>query len=78
MSLTNQTGTLAIDGCKISSNASKEWSGTISELETKKENKRKINEIMEEHKNSDPDENNFKRIDKLDKKMEKITDFLCK
>lgn len=73
-----KSGTLAIDGCKISSNASKEWSGTISELETKRRKiKEKINEIMEEHKNSDPDENNFKRIDKLDKKMEKITDFLA-
>jgi hypothetical protein len=27
----------AIDGCKMASNASKEWSGKISELQTRKE-----------------------------------------
>ena len=72
-----KSGTLAIDGCKISSNASKEWSGTITELETKREKiKEKIREIMEEHKNSDSEENITKRIDKLNRKMNKITDFL--
>jgi hypothetical protein len=31
-------GTLfALDGCKLPSNASKEWSGTISDLRRKKE-----------------------------------------
>jgi transposase len=41
----------AIDGCKIPSNASKEWSGTIKELEEKKRSLEVLAEkIVEQHK----------------------------
>ena len=44
----------AIDGCKMRSDAAKEWSGTFKELEQKRENiKRKIRHHMEEHKRID-------------------------
>jgi len=47
----------AIDGCKLPSNASKEWSGTIVEL-TKKRDKLKIfiSKLMLRHKELDKDE----------------------
>ena len=42
---------LAIDGCKMSSNAAKEWSGTISELEDKHAKlKRQIAYHLAEHR----------------------------
>jgi len=40
----------AIDGCKMSSNASKEWSGTIKELEQKRD---KIKRLLNHHINED-------------------------
>lgn len=44
----------AIDGCKMSSNASKEWSGTFKELEQKREKiKRHIKHHINQHKNLD-------------------------
>jgi transposase len=40
----------AIDGCKLPSNASKEWSGTIAELGTKREDwKRLMEKIVKQH-----------------------------
>jgi len=49
---------LAIDGCKMSSNAAKEWSGTISELEDKHAKlKRQIAYHLAEHKASDLQDN---------------------
>jgi transposase len=39
----------ALDGCKLPSNASKEWSGTISDLRRKKERiERKVKQLVEE------------------------------
>jgi transposase len=39
----------ALDGCKLSSNASKEWSGKVGDLERKKEKlEEKIRRLMEE------------------------------
>lgn len=47
----------AIDGCKISSDASKEWSGTIKELEQKREKiKRLIKHHLAEHQKLDANE----------------------
>lgn len=47
----------AIDGCKMSSNASKEWSGTFKELEDKRAKlKRQIDYHMNEHQKLDKDE----------------------
>lgn len=44
----------AIDGCKLPSNASKEWSGTLAELQRKKEKlEAAIEQILENHKQQD-------------------------
>jgi transposase len=46
--------TFAIDGCKLSSNASKEWSGTKKELRKKYEQiKKQIKRVIAEHKEND-------------------------
>ena len=77
----------AIDGCKQSSNASKEWSGTFKELEEKRAKiKRQIQHHIKEHKaldqNESRDEERIKRakqsIETLEKASEKIDDFLKK
>lgn len=75
----------AIDGCKLPSNAAKEWSGTIKEL-TKKQNKikRQIGEHIKRHQAMDKDEvnqtNAKKRteqaINTLEKAFDKIDNFL--
>lgn len=45
---------LAIDGCKMSSNAAKEWSGTFKELEQKRNKiRRRIKYHLAEHKKAD-------------------------
>lgn len=76
---------LAIDGCKMSSNAAKTHSGTIKELEAKREKiKRQIHYYLEEHKKQDQlaskDEKQIKRtrqtIDTLNKAFDKIDSFL--
>ena len=47
----------AIDGCKMSSNAAKEWSGSFEELEHKREKiKRQIQHRMEAHRKLDQHE----------------------
>jgi len=47
----------AIDGCKMSSNAAKEWSGTHKELETKQRKlKRQIRHHLDEHQRLDKNE----------------------
>ncbi len=75
----------AIDGCKMSSDASKEWSGTMKELEQKqKKIKRQIRHCIKEHKKLDrrrsDEKERSKRLDKmigtLDKASEKIDKFL--
>ena len=44
----------ALDGCKMSSNAAKEWSGTLKELEQKRDKlKRQIHHCLNEHKRLD-------------------------
>ncbi len=73
----------AIDGCKINSNASKEWSGTFKELE-RKENKlrRASKRILARHKAQDDltesdVSHDLKQKEKLDKSADKIKEFLA-
>ena len=77
----------AIDGCKQSSNAAKEWSGTFKELEEKRAKiKRQIKYHLEEHQqldsNDSRDEERIKRaeqaIETLNKASDKIGNFLKK
>ena len=76
---------LAIDGCKLSSNAAKEWSGTFKELEQKRDKiKRQIRHHLNEHKKADKHESLEKErqqrtqqaIDTLSDAYEKIDQFL--
>jgi len=70
----------ALDGCKISSNAAKEMSGTIEELGRKKEKlKTMCISIIESHAMNDRNEEREtleKRIEKYRRKIEKIDTFL--
>jgi hypothetical protein len=76
----------AIDGCKMSSNASKEWSGTFAELEKKKEKLEKtIKFLIEKHNeadnnykkpNSDEGKRRKKQIESIKKEAKKIEKFL--
>jgi transposase len=75
----------AIDGCKLPSNAAKEWSGTFSELEKKREKiGRQIRHHIEQHKALDKTESGHEErerrtqqtIDTLNKAHEKIDKFL--
>lgn len=75
----------AIDGCKMSSNAAKEWSGTFKELSAKRDKlKRQIRYHLEQHKKLDERESadearkarHQQSIDTLNKAHDKITDFL--
>ena len=72
----------AIDGCKIKSNASKEWSGTFEELTRKQEKLEKASKrILARHQAQDsmPEEDvahDLKQKAKLDKSADKIAAFL--
>jgi len=77
----------SLDGLKLSSNASKEWSGTFKELEKKKENlDRKVREAVREQRAADRREGRKKsdsdrdrreqRIKRLKQKAERIEKFL--
>jgi transposase len=78
----------ALDGCKLPSNASKEWSGKISDLKRKKDTiENKVAQLLEEQVEADTrdDENNGrpmdgskrgKQIERLNKKAERIEGFL--
>jgi hypothetical protein len=82
----------SLDGCKLSSNASKQWSGTISELNRRKEKiekkvKKLLEEQVEEDKRDDDDErgggpsgisNRKKQMERLQKTAERIEKFLKK
>lgn len=67
----------AIDGCKIKSNASKEWSGTFEELSRKQAKLEKASErILARHQpqdelGKDDIEHDLKQKAKLDKSAEK-------
>ena len=75
----------AIDGCKMPSNAAKEWSGTFTELQAKRDKiKRQIQHHLKEHARLDQqvtrDDERVKRIkqtiETLDHAHEKIDTFL--
>ena len=76
----------SLDGLKLSSNASKEWSGKFSDLQKKQEAlKRKVKEAVKEHraedkrseKKTDSDrKRREKRIKKLKQKADRIEKFL--
>ena len=76
----------AIDGCKMSSNAAKEWSGTFKELKAKRGKLRKlIRHHLNEHRQHDAAETEVemerairhgKMILSLDQAMEKVDRFL--
>lgn len=75
----------SLDGLKLPSNASKEWSGTHFDLRKKKEAlERKVTEAVKEHKEIDgrgvdSDKERFeKKVNKLKKSAERIEDFLDK
>lgn len=76
---------LATDGCKMPSNAAKEHSGTLNELDQKREKiRRRIRDCMKEHKRLDkrkPREKERKErleqtLESLDQHFEKIDQFL--
>lgn len=76
----------SLDGLKLSSNASKEWSGTFSDLKKKQEAlERKVKEAVHEHRRedklgsekSDPvRKKREKRINRLKQKADRIEKFL--
>ena len=72
----------AIDGCRLPSNASKEWSGTKKELREKYEKIKKISkEILKKHRENDrlgkeAQEADGKKLKRLEQKAQKILDFL--
>jgi len=78
----------ALDGCKLPSNASKEWSGKVSDLKRKKDTiENKVAQLLEDQVEADKrdDKNNErpldgsnrgKQIERLKKKAERIEGFL--
>jgi transposase len=75
----------ALDGCKLPSNASKEWSGTRSDFEKKQEKIKEamdwLTERLEEEgraeKAPDIHEREVKQLEKLKAKKKKIADWLA-
>lgn len=74
----------AVDGCKMPSNASKEWSGTKEELRHKKEKMEKaVRQIIGRHREIDKrekdkgiEEQEAKYLETIQKKVKKIKQFL--
>jgi hypothetical protein len=74
----------SLDGLKLSSNASKEWSGTFGDLKKKQEAlERKVKEAIREHRAADKKERGGsdrkrreKRIKRLKQKADRIEKFL--
>ena len=68
----------ALDGCKISSNAAKEYSGTFSELKKKKEKLEKmLKHLIDQHISSDTTQQDVEsRKKKYEEKIKKIDAFL--
>jgi transposase len=74
----------AVDGCKMPSNASKEWSGTKEELAKKKEKMEKaVRRIISRHKQMDANEENRgiieqeeQYVETIKTKVKKIKDWL--
>ena len=77
----------ALDGCKLSSNASKRWSGKISDIKKKKEKiEQKVKRLLEEQIEADRNDNDDlselsnreKQIEKLQNKADRIEKWLKK
>jgi transposase len=72
----------SLDGVKLSSNASKEWSGTFKELEKKRDKLQgKLQQVMAEHVREDvlarPEtERHQKQIKRLQHQVERLSEFL--
>ena len=74
----------AVDGCKMPSNASKEWSGTKEELTKKKEKmEQAVRQIMKRHRETDVREKDKgiieqeeKYVETMQKKVKKIKEWL--
>jgi transposase len=75
----------ALDGCKLSSNASKRWSGTISDIKKKKQKiEQKVKRLLEEQIEADRNEsddlselsNREEQIEKLQKQADRIEQWL--
>ena len=72
----------AIDGCKLPSNASKEWSGTKEELLKKYKYIKNISKaIIKKHRENDnlaeqEIEADMEKLERLDKKADKILEFI--
>jgi transposase len=76
----------ALDGVKLPSNASKRWSGTLSDIGKKKEKiEQKLTQLLEEQITADHDDssdlanvsNREKQIEKLQKQAERIENWLA-
>ena len=74
---------LALDGCKLPSNASQDWSGTHKQFENKlKRMEKKVKNILQKHITQDEQdrkdrpENANKQIKKLERNIKKIQSFL--
>ena len=74
----------AVDGCKLGSNASKEWSGTKGELKKKQQKmERAVRYLVDKRQESDAraeadpvNEREQKQIDTLRKKVKKLKSWL--
>jgi hypothetical protein len=80
----------ALDGCKLPSNASKEWSGKISDLVRKKEKmEKRVTELLKRQVEADQKDNEeekgqdifrgvnrTKQVERLKRKAERIREFL--
>lgn len=72
----------SVDGTKLNSNASKEWSGTFSDLEKKKKALRcKVQDLMQQHKTNDAHSGNesertARRLKRLEQSIDRIEEFL--
>jgi transposase len=80
----------ALDGCKLPSNASKQWSGTLADLKKKREKiEKKVAQLLEQQQETDQTEEkqgagggttdskrHKERIEKLKKKAERILKWL--
>ena len=74
----------AVDGCRISSNCSKEWSGTRAELQKKaKKIEESIERLLAQHRETDqrepestPEKDTQKAVERLQAKAAKVREFL--
>jgi hypothetical protein len=71
----------SLDGCKLPSNASKQWSGTFKELKHKRDKlEKKVRKLVSEHERGDKrkssDEKRTNQLKRMNKKIERIDKFL--